>query len=101
MQAARVDPATVDEGAVGFRLAPRINAAGRLGRPTAALELLLTDDEDEAQPDRRRARGAEPRAAGGRGPDPARGDRRDRGVARGHAAAAAATSSPARTGTRA
>ena len=48
MHAARVDPATVDEGAVGFRLAPRINAAGRLGRPTAALELLLTDDADEA-----------------------------------------------------
>ena len=48
MQAARVDPATIDEGAVGFRLAPRINAAGRLGRPTAALELLLTADEDEA-----------------------------------------------------
>jgi single-stranded-DNA-specific exonuclease len=48
MRAARVDPATVDEGAVGFRLAPRINAAGRLGRPTAALELLLTDDEEEA-----------------------------------------------------
>ncbi len=49
MRAARVDPATVDEGAVGFRLAPRINAAGRLGRPTAALELLLTGDEDEAR----------------------------------------------------
>jgi single-stranded-DNA-specific exonuclease len=48
MRAARVDPAVVDEGAVGFRLAPRINAAGRLGRPTAALELLLTEDEDEA-----------------------------------------------------
>jgi single-stranded-DNA-specific exonuclease len=49
MHAARVDPATVDEGAVGFRLAPRINAAGRLGRPTAALELLLTEDADEAK----------------------------------------------------
>jgi single-stranded-DNA-specific exonuclease len=49
MQAARVDPAVVDEGAVGFRLAPRINAAGRLGRPTAALELLLTDDEETAK----------------------------------------------------
>ena len=48
MRAAHVDPAAVDEGAVGFRLAPRINAAGRLGRPTAALELLLTDDEGEA-----------------------------------------------------
>jgi single-stranded-DNA-specific exonuclease len=49
MHAARVDAAAVDEGAVGFRLAPRINAAGRLGRPTAALELLLTDDEEEAR----------------------------------------------------
>jgi single-stranded-DNA-specific exonuclease len=48
MRVARVDPAVVDEGAVGFRLAPRINAAGRLGRPTAALELLLTDDAEEA-----------------------------------------------------
>jgi single-stranded-DNA-specific exonuclease len=48
MRAARVDAAVVDEGAVGFRLAPRINAAGRLGRPTAALQLLLTDDEEEA-----------------------------------------------------
>jgi len=48
MRAARVDPAIVDTGAVGFRLAPRINAAGRLGHPGAALELLLTDDRDEA-----------------------------------------------------
>jgi single-stranded-DNA-specific exonuclease len=48
LRSARVDAAVVDEGAVGFRLAPRINAAGRLGRPTAALELLLTDDEDTA-----------------------------------------------------
>jgi single-stranded-DNA-specific exonuclease len=48
MKSARVDPARVDESAVGFRLAPRINAAGRLGRPGAALELLLTEDPDEA-----------------------------------------------------
>jgi single-stranded-DNA-specific exonuclease len=48
MKAARVDPARVDEGAVGFRLAPRINASGRLSRPGAALDLLLTDDRDEA-----------------------------------------------------
>jgi single-stranded-DNA-specific exonuclease len=49
MRAAHVDPAAVDSGAVGFRLAPRINAAGRLGHPAAALELLLTDDDDVAR----------------------------------------------------
>jgi single-stranded-DNA-specific exonuclease len=49
MRGAGVDPAAVDSGAVGFRLAPRINAAGRLGRPDVALELVLTDDADEAR----------------------------------------------------
>ena len=48
MRTVRVDPATVDSTAVAFRLAPRINAAGRLGRPDLALELLLTDDRSEA-----------------------------------------------------
>ena len=49
MQAAGVDPAAVDAGAIGFRLAPRLNAAGRLGHPREALELLLTEDEREAR----------------------------------------------------
>src|SRR5512132_912798 len=49
MKVAHVDPATVDAGQVSFRLAPRINAAGRLGHPRAALELLLTEDADEAR----------------------------------------------------
>jgi single-stranded-DNA-specific exonuclease len=49
MRAAGVDPAAVDAGAVGFRLAPRLNAAGRLGHPREALELLLTEDETEAR----------------------------------------------------
>ena len=49
MRCAGVDPAVVDSGAVGFRLAPRINAAGRLGRPDVALELVLTDDAGEAK----------------------------------------------------
>ena len=49
MQVARVDPAAVDSGACGFRLGPRINAAGRLGHPGAALELLLTDDPEVAR----------------------------------------------------
>src|SRR6476646_5408318 len=42
MLSAGIDPASVDAGAVGFRLAPRLNAAGRLGHPREALELLLT-----------------------------------------------------------
>src|SRR3954451_20481509 len=49
MKVSGVDPAAVDAGAVGFRLGPRINAAGRLGHPRAALELLLTEDADEAR----------------------------------------------------
>jgi single-stranded-DNA-specific exonuclease len=48
MRSARVDPAVVDAGQVGFRLAPRINAAGRLGRPDVALELILTEDDQQA-----------------------------------------------------
>jgi single-stranded-DNA-specific exonuclease len=49
MKVAGVDPAAVDAAAIGFRLAPRINAAGRLGHPRSALQLLLTDDADEAR----------------------------------------------------
>ena len=49
MRVAGVDPAIVDATAVGFRLAPRINAAGRLCRPDVALELILTDDADTAR----------------------------------------------------
>jgi single-stranded-DNA-specific exonuclease len=49
MRAASVDPAAVDCGAIAFRLAPRINAAGRLGHPRAALDLLLTEDAEEAE----------------------------------------------------
>jgi single-stranded-DNA-specific exonuclease len=48
MRAARVDPASVDAGQVAFRLAPRINAAGRLCRPDVALHLILSEDAAEA-----------------------------------------------------
>lgn len=36
-------------GDVGFRLGPRLNAAGRLGDPTRGVRLLLTEDPTEAQ----------------------------------------------------
>jgi single-stranded-DNA-specific exonuclease len=49
MEVARVDPSGVDAGAIGFRLAPRINAAGRLHRADAGLELLLTADVARAR----------------------------------------------------
>jgi len=48
MRVSRADPARIDTTAVGFRLAPRINAAGRLERADAGLELLLTPDEIRA-----------------------------------------------------
>jgi single-stranded-DNA-specific exonuclease len=49
MSVARVAPARLDERALGFALAPRLNAAGRLYRADAGLELLLTDDPVRAQ----------------------------------------------------
>ena len=49
MRSARVDAAAIDAAAIGFRLAPRLNAAGRLGRPEAALELLLTEETEPAR----------------------------------------------------
>ncbi len=48
MRVARVDPSRVDARAVGFGLAPRINAAGRLYRADAGLELVLTEDRQRA-----------------------------------------------------
>jgi single-stranded-DNA-specific exonuclease len=49
MEVARADPSLLDTYALGFRLAPRINAAGRLRRADAGLELLLTDDPQRAR----------------------------------------------------
>jgi single-stranded-DNA-specific exonuclease len=44
MAVSALEQAEVSEHALGFRLGPRLNAAGRMGRADAALELLLTDD---------------------------------------------------------
>ena len=49
MAVSRADPSALDTYALGFRLGPRINAAGRLRRADAGLELLLTDDERRAR----------------------------------------------------
>jgi single-stranded-DNA-specific exonuclease len=48
MEVSRTDPSALDASCLGFRLAPRINAAGRLRRADAGLELLLTDDPARA-----------------------------------------------------
>ena len=50
MSSAGVDPARVRASDLSFRLAPRINAAGRLGDPKLALDLLLATSRAEAQP---------------------------------------------------
>jgi len=41
-------PDSVSASAIGFMLAPRINAAGRMGRIELAVELFLTDDPHRA-----------------------------------------------------
>ncbi|HSS05473.1 MAG TPA: single-stranded-DNA-specific exonuclease RecJ [Solirubrobacterales bacterium] len=48
LEAAKCEPSQLDEGDLAFRLAPRINAAGRLYRADAGVELFLTDDEERA-----------------------------------------------------
>ena len=49
IEAAKCEPTRIDEGDLAFRLAPRINAAGRLYRADAGVELLLTEDEARAE----------------------------------------------------
>jgi single-stranded-DNA-specific exonuclease len=48
MAVARVDPAKVNERTVAFGLAPRLNAAGRLYRADAGIELILGEDSMRA-----------------------------------------------------
>ncbi|MEX1317363.1 MAG: single-stranded-DNA-specific exonuclease RecJ [Synechococcaceae cyanobacterium] len=45
---AGVDSQPLDAEAVSFRIAPRINAVGRLGDPGMVVELLTTEDADRA-----------------------------------------------------
>jgi single-stranded-DNA-specific exonuclease len=48
ISASKVDLAQLNESDLGFKLGPRINAAGRLYRADAGVELFLSDDEERA-----------------------------------------------------
>jgi single-stranded-DNA-specific exonuclease len=48
LAAARLEPATLDLEALAFSVAPRLNAAGRVGEAFDAARLLLADDPVEA-----------------------------------------------------
>lgn len=48
LEAARCESTGLDEGDLAFRLAPRVNAAGRLYRADAGVELFLTADGGRA-----------------------------------------------------
>ena len=54
MEVSGIDRARLKSSDLGFRLGPRINAAGRLGHPREALDLLLARDRAEADPLARR-----------------------------------------------
>jgi single-stranded-DNA-specific exonuclease len=49
LKVAGVDPLNINEETIGFTLAPRINAVGRLENADMAVELLLSDDPYEAE----------------------------------------------------
>jgi single-stranded-DNA-specific exonuclease len=48
IQLAGLEDSPIDAEVVGFQLAPRINAVGRLGDPLLVVELLTTPDRDRA-----------------------------------------------------
>jgi single-stranded-DNA-specific exonuclease len=48
IEASDLDDKTIESESVGFVLAPRLNACGRLGHANEAAQLLITDDDDEA-----------------------------------------------------
>jgi single-stranded-DNA-specific exonuclease len=49
MEVSRVRPGRLVSSDVGYKLAPRINAAGRLADATVGVQLLLTDDMQEGR----------------------------------------------------
>ena len=73
MRVARVDPSALDARALGFRLAPRINAAGRLHRADAGARAAADRRRGARAADRRRARRAPTPSGARRDADPVRG----------------------------
>lgn len=49
IEVAGLEPGQVDAAALGFRVAPRVNAAGRLDDPGIAFRLLMSEDWEEAR----------------------------------------------------
>src|SRR3989338_9067341 len=47
--AVRIRKSEITEDDIGFSIAPRVNAASRMGEPQLALRLLTTQDADEAE----------------------------------------------------
>jgi len=49
LREANPEPGRITTSTVGYTIAPRLNAAGRMGQPDLSVELLLTGDRDEAE----------------------------------------------------
>lgn len=49
MEVSRVETATITADDIGYRLGPRLNAAGRIAHAKLALELLMTDDVERGR----------------------------------------------------
>ena len=79
MEVAGVDRARLRSSDLGFRLGPRINAAGRLGTSARGARPPARARPRRGRAARAAPRGAEPRAPVDRGRHPARSRRHDRG----------------------
>lgn len=44
-----IDPDKISASSIGYSLAPRLNAAGRMGQAVTAAELIMCDDEEKAR----------------------------------------------------
>ena len=48
LKLAKTDRTAIDEETIGFMIGPRVNAAGRLGSADPAVQLMMTQDPEEA-----------------------------------------------------